>query len=202
MWWLITAVVCTIVGLFFATCFVFALSDYGDGESMFATTIIIIVVIMYTIVNSITYSNSGYGQMQTGASILVEHDVDGNSRREILEIPLSNVAFRIINDSASSMAINFDAISEPTPGYVAKDTPSGCHAQIRWGWWTRKCATTSTTVTSTENEGLSGLLHKALASNPGKFVTMNVTTSEYQQILGSADSTTETEIPTPSPTTR
>ncbi len=246
MWWLITAVVCTIVGLFFATCFAFAISDDGDDESMLATNTIVIVVIIYTIVNSITYSKtveyddrmasyteaaslygfssgseypldgdrsgesainggfsiSGYGQMQAGASILVEHDVDGNSR-EILEIPLSNVAFRIINDGESSMAINFNAISSGlASGYVAKDVPSDCHTQIHWGWWTRKCATTSTTVTSTENEGLSGLFHKALASNPGKFVTMNITASEYQQILGASSGATETETPTPSPAQR
>ena len=44
---------------------------------------------------------------------------------------------------------------------------------------------------------MAGLLQKALASNPGKFVTMNVTEAEYQQILGSAGSTTETLTPSP-----
>jgi len=37
MWWLITAVVCTIAGLFFATCFAFAISDYGDNKGVFGS---------------------------------------------------------------------------------------------------------------------------------------------------------------------
>ena len=42
-------------------------------------------------------------------------------------------------------------------------------------------------------------MQKALASNPGKFVTISVTRDEYNQILGSAGSATETETETPTP---
>lgn len=148
------------------------------------------------------FSVSGYGQMQAGASILVGYQhADGD--REILEIPLSNVAFHIIDYSESSIVINFSAVSGSVPEYTAEDIPGDCHTHIRWGWWTRECATIDTTVTSSTNEGVAGLLQKALTSgNAGKFVVMSVTEAEYRQILGSAGSAeTQTET-TPSPTTR
>lgn len=250
MWWLITAVVCTIAGLFFATCFAFAISDYGDNKGIFVVVMATTVIVIYAIANSMTYTKtseheiraatlaeaaslydfssgseypleiggrsvsatgeaavsggfvvSAYIRMQAGASVLVDYQ-HADGEHEILEIPLSNVAFRIINDSESSMAIDFGAVSGSVPEYTAEDIPGDCHTHIRWGWWTRECATIDTTVTSSTNEGVAGLLQKALASNPGKFVTMNVTEAEYQQILGSAGSATETETPTPSPTTR
>lgn len=255
MWWLITAVVCTIVGLFFATCFAFAISGYGDNKGMFVVSMATTVIVIYAIANSMTYyktsesepriatyaeaaslygfssgseypleigdrsvsasgeftmnggffSVSGYGQMQAGASILVGYQhADGD--REILEIPLSNVAFRIIDYSeSSSIVIDFSAVSGSAPEYTAEDILGDCHTHIRWGWWTRECATIDTTVTSSTNEGVAGLLQKALASgNAGKFVVVSVTEAGYRQILGSAGSATETETetPTPSPTQR
>ena len=149
------------------------------------------------------FSVSAYAKMQAGASILVDYQ-HGDGTHEVLEIPLSTIKFNIIDDNkASSMVINF--VDMPgAEGYTAKDTLSNCHPSIQWGWWLRECTTVeSTRVTSTiGDEGLSGLLQKALTSNPGKFVVMNVTRAEYQQILGSAGSTPETETPTPSPTTR
>ena len=153
------------------------------------------------------FSVSAYAKMQAGASILVDYQ-HGDGTHEVLEIPLSTIKFNIIDDNkASSMVINF--VDMPgAEGYTAKDTLSNCHPSIQWGWWLRECPTVENTqVTSTiGDEGLSGLMQKALASNPGKFVTMNITTSEYQQILGSSGSATETETetetPTPSPTQR
>lgn len=128
------------------------------------------------------FSISAYAKMQAGASILVDY-----------------------RHGVSSIVINLTDLPG-AEGYVAKDTLGDCHPSIQWGWWLRECPTVKNTqVTSTiGDEGLSGLMQKALASNPGKFVTMNITTSEYQQILGSAGSATETETetPTPSPTQR
>lgn len=136
------------------------------------------------------FSVSAYAKMQAGASILVDYQ-HGDGTHEVLEIPLSTIKFNIIDDNkASSMVINF--VDMPgAEGYTAKDTLSNCHPSIQWGWWLRECTTVeSTRVTSTiGDEGLSGLLQKALTSNPGKFVVMNVTRAEYQQILGSAGST-------------
>ena len=154
-------------------------------------------------VNGGVFAISAYIRVQAGASILVDYQHPDGSH-EALEIPLSKIKFNIIDDDEmSSMVINF--VDMPgAEGYVAKDTLGDCHHDIRWGWWLRECPTVENTqVTSTiGDEGLSGLLQKSLASNPGKFVTMNIKASEYQQILGSAGSTTETETetPTPSPT--
>ena len=254
MWWLLTAVVCTIVGFFLAALLAFVFSNYGDDKGRFAVVSVAVMAILYAIANSMAYTKtsehefrvatlaeaaslydfssgseypleigdrsvsasgeftimnggffsvSGYGQMQAGASILVGYQhADGD--REILEIPLSNVAFRIIDYSeSSSIVIDFSAVSGSAPEYTAEDIPGDCHNHIRWGWWTRECATINTTVTSSTNEGVAGLLQKALASgNAGKFVVVSVTEAEYRQILGSAGSTTETETPAPSPTQR
>ena len=146
---------------------------------------------------------SAYIRMQAGASILVDYQHPDGSH-EALEIPLSKIKFNIIDDDEmSSMVINF--VDMPgAEGYVAKDTLGDCHPSIQWGWWLRECPTVENTlVTSTiGDEGLSGLLQKALASNPGKFVTMSVTRDKYNQILGSAGSAPETETPTQSPTQR
>lgn len=250
MWWLLTAVVCTIVGFFLAALLAFVFSNYGDDKGRFAVVSVAVMAILYAIANSMTYTKtsehefrvatlaeaaslydfssgseypleigdrsvsasgeftmngglfsvSGYGQMQAGASILVGYQhADGD--REILEIPLSNVAFRIIDYSeSSSIVIDFGAVSGSVPGYTAEDVPGDCHTRIRWGWWTRECATIDTTVTSSStDEGVAGLLQKALASgNAGKFVVVSVTEARYRQILGSAGST-QTETPTPSP---
>ncbi len=147
------------------------------------------------------FSISAYAKMQAGASILVDYR-HGDGTHEVLEIPLSTIKFNIIGDGEmSSMVINLTDLPG-AEGYVAKDTLGDCHPSIQWGWWLRDCATIKNTqVTSTiGDEGLAGLFQKALSSNPGKFVTMNVTEAEYQQILGSAN--TQTETPTPSPTQR
>lgn len=152
-------------------------------------------------VNGGVFAISAYIRVQAGASILVDYQHPDGSH-EALEIPLSKIKFNIIDDDEmSSMVINF--VDMPgAEGYVAKDTLGDCHYDIRWGWWLRECPTVENTqVTSTiGDEGLSGLLQKALASNPGKFIVMSVTEAEYRQILGSAGSATETETPTPSPT--
>lgn len=149
------------------------------------------------------FAISAYIRVQAGASILVDYQHPDGSH-EALEIPLSKIKFNIIgDDEMSSMVINFVDM----PGaeeYVAKDTLGDCHPHIQWGWWLRDCETIENTqVTSTiGDEGLSGLLQKALASNPGKFIVMNIRETEYQQILGSAGSAeTQTET-TPSPTQR
>ena len=143
---------------------------------------------------------NAYARVQAGTSILVDYQ-HGDGTHEVLEVPLSVIRFNIIGDGEmSSMVINL--IDLPgVEGYVAKDTLGDCHPHIQWGWWLKECPTIKNTlVTSTiGDEGMAGLLQKALASNPGKFVTMNVTEAEYQQILGSAGSATETETETPSP---
>ena len=147
------------------------------------------------------FSISAYAKMQAGASILVDYR-HGDGTHEVLEIPLSTIKFNIIGDGEmSSMVINLTNLPG-AEGYVAKDTLGDCHPHIQWGWWLKECPTIKNTqVTSTiGDEGLAGLFQKALSSNPGKFVTMNVTEAEYQQILGSAN--TQTETPTPSPTQR
>lgn len=147
------------------------------------------------------FSISAYAKMQAGASILVDYR-HGDGTHEVLEIPLSTIKFNIIGDGEmSSMVINLTDLPG-AEGYVAKDTLGDCHPHIQWGWWLKECPTIKNTqVTSTiGDEGLAGLFQKALSSNPGKFVTMNVTEAEYQQILGSAN--TQTETPTPSPAQR
>ena len=144
------------------------------------------------------FSISAYAKMQAGASILVDYR-HGDGTHEVLEIPLSTIKFNIIGDGEmSSMVINLTDLPG-AEGYVAKDTLGDCHPHIQWGWWLKECPTIKNTqVTSTiGDEGLAGLFQKALASNPGKFVTMNVTEAEYQQILGSANTQTETSTPSP-----
>lgn len=148
------------------------------------------------------FSVNAYAKIQGGSSILIGFQ-HRNGAREIIEVPLSNIEFRIVNDeTSSSMVIDFGRISTLAYGYTAEDIPDNCHLHIRWGWLTNKCnIVRGAKVNSPTNEGLSGLLQKALASNPGKFVVMNVREAEYRQILGSAgNAETQTETPTPSPT--
>lgn len=148
------------------------------------------------------FSVSAYAKMQAGASILVDYR-HGDGTHEVLEIPLSVIRFNIIDDGEMpSMAINLIELPG-AEGYVAKDTLGDCHPHIQWGWWLKECPTIKNTlVTSTiGDEGLSGLLQKALTSgNAGKRVVMNVTIDQYRHIVGSAGSAPETETPTPSPT--
>lgn len=150
------------------------------------------------------FSVNAYAKIQGGSSILIGFQ-HRNGAREIIEVPLSNIEFRIVNDeTSSSIVIGFGRISTLAYGYTAEDMPDNCHLHIRWGWLTNECSLIKgAKVNSSTDEGLSGLLQKALASgNAGKFVVVSVTEAGYRQILGSAGSTTETETPTPSPTQR
>ena len=256
MWWLLTAVVCTIVGFFLAICVATATSNENDGFARFASITAFVVIVLYTfanlavygcslphterqrtatfaeaaayygldsgtsyplsvgdksislsgnmIVNGSLFHVSGQAQFQGGTSLLVDfrHN-DGTS--EILEIPLANTSFVVIpDDEASTMEITLDNTSWSATGYQVNETFNrSCHASFHFGWWPAKCTTSlqSFTVTPSVNEGLAGVLQKILASgNAGKLVTMRVTTSEYQQVLGAASAQTQTETPSPSPT--
>ena len=147
------------------------------------------------------FSVNAYAKIQGGSSILIGFQ-HRNGAREIIEVPLSNIEFRIVNDeTSSSMVIDFGRISTLAYGYTAEDIPDNCHLHIRWGWLTNECSLIKgAKVNSPTDEGLSGLLQKALASgNAGKFVVVSVTEAGYRQILGSAGSATETETETPTP---
>ncbi len=260
MWWLITAVVCTIIGLVSAMGIAATAVTIDDDSNCrlgsFVGITAFIVVVFYMLANLAVYGEtmpytereraatfaeaaayygldsgtpyplsvgdksislsgnmtvngslfhvSGQAQFQGGTSLLVDfrHN-DGTS--EILEIPLANTSFVVIpDDEASTMEITLDNTSWSATGYQVNETFNrSCHASFHFGWWPAKCTTSlqSFTVTPLVNEGLAGVLQKILAScNAGKFVTMRVTTSEYQQVLGAASAQTQTETPTPSPT--
>ena len=255
MWWLLTAVVCTIVGFFIATCVAVVTSGEGDGFARFAGITAFIVIVLYTLANLAVYGGtmphterqrtatfaeaaayygldsgtsyplsvgdksislsgnmtingglfhvSGQAQFQGGTALLV--GFQHNGFYEVIEIPLANIEFIIIPDNeASTMTLSLDNTSWSATGYqVNEKFDRNCHASFRFGWWPAKCTTSlqSFTVTPSVNEGLAGVLQKILASgNAGKFVTMRVTTSEYQQVLGAASAQTQTETPSPSPT--
>ena len=259
MWWLITAVVCTIIGLVSAMgiAATITIDDDSNGRlGSFVGITAFIVVVLYVLANLAVYGEtmpyakrertatfaeaaayysldsgtpyplsvgdksislsgnmtingslfhvSGQAQFQGGTSLLVDfRRNDGTS--EILEIPLANIEFAVISDGeASTMTLNLDNSSWSATGYqVNEKFDRDCHASFRFGWWPAKCTTSlqSFTVTPSVNEGLAGVLQKILASgNAGKFVTMRVTTSEYQQVLGAASAQTQTETPSPSPT--
>lgn len=258
MWWLITAVVCTIIGLVSAMGIAATVTIDDDSNGRFVGITAFIVVVLYVLANLAVYGEtmpyakrertatfaeaatyysldsgtpyplsvgdksislsgnmtingnlfhvSGQAQFQGGTSLLVDfrHN-DGTS--EILEIPLANTSFVVIPDNeASTMEITLNNTSWSATGYQVNETFNrSCHASFHFGWWPAKCTASlqSFTVTPSVNEGLAGVLQKILASgNAGKFVTMRVTTSEYQQILGASSGATETETPTPSPTQR
>ena len=58
MWWLLTAVVCTIVGLFIATCVAVVTSGEGDGFARFAGITAFIVIVLYTLANLAVYGGT------------------------------------------------------------------------------------------------------------------------------------------------
>ena len=255
MWWLLTAVVCTIVGFFLAICVATATSNENDGFARFASITAFVVIVLYTFANLAVYGCSlphterqrtatfaeaaayygldsgtsyplsvgdksislsgnmtingglfhvsGQAQFQGGTALLV--GFQHNEVYEVIEIPLASINFVIVpDDEASTMTLNLDNSSWSATGYqVNEKFDRNCHASFRFGWWPAKCTTSlqSFTVTPSVNEGLAGVLQKILASgNAGKFVTMRVTTSEYQQVLGAASAQTQTETPSPSPT--
>jgi hypothetical protein len=258
MWWLLTAVVCTIVGFFLAICVATVTSNENDGFARFASITAFVVIVLYTFANLAVYGCSlphterqrtatfaeaaahygldsetpyplsvgdksvslsgnmtvngglfhvsGQAQFQGGTSLLVDfRRNDGTSK--ILEIPLANIEFTVISDSeASTMTLNLDNSSWSATGYqVNEKFDRDCHASFRFGWWPAKCTTSlqSFVITPSVNEGLAGVLQKVLANgNAGKFVEMRVHKSDYDRIVGTTDSTmeTQTETPTPSPT--
>ena len=260
MWWLLTAVVCTIVGFFLALCVATVTSNENDGFARFASITAFVVIVLYTFANLTVYGcslphterqrtatfaeaasfydmDSGVsyplsvgdksislsGQMtvngslfhvsgpapfQGGTALLVgfQHD---NGASEIIEIPLANIEFVIIPDNeVSTMTLNLDNSSWSATGYqVNEKFDRDCHASFRFGWWPAKCTTSlqSFVITPSVNEGLAGVLQKVLANgNAGKLVEMRVHKSDYDRIVGTTDSTmeTQTETPTPSPAQR
>lgn len=58
MWWLLTAVVCTIVGFFIATCVAVVTSGEGDGFARFAGITAFIVIVLYTLANLAVYGGT------------------------------------------------------------------------------------------------------------------------------------------------
>ena len=260
MWWLLTAVVCTIVGFFLAICVATVTSNENDGFARFASITAFVVIVLYTFANLTVYGCSlphterqrtatfaeaasfydmdsgvsyplsvgdksislsgqmtvngslfhvsGQAQFQGGTALLVgfQHD---NGASEIIEIPLANIEFVIIPDNeVSTMTLNLDNSSWSATGYqVNEKFDRDCHASFRFGWWPAKCTTSlqSFVITPSVNEGLAGVLQKVLANgNAGKLVEMRVHKSDYDRIVGTTDSTmeTQTETPTPSPAQR
>ena len=261
MWWLITAVVCTIIGLVSAMgiAATITIDDDSNGRlGSFVGITAFIVVVLYVLANLAVYGEtmpyakrertatfaeaaayysldsgtpyplsvgdksislsgnmtingslfhvSGQAQFQGGTSLLVDfRRNDGTS--EILEIPLANIEFAVISDGeASTMTLNLDNSSWSATGYqVNEKFDRDCHASFRFGWWPAKCTTSlqSFTVTPSVNEGLAGVLQKILANgNAGKFAVMRVHRPDYDRIVGSAGTGTETEAPAPSTTQR
>lgn len=259
MWWLLAAVVCTIVGFFLAICVATVTSNEGDGFARFASITAFVVIVLYTFANlavygcslphterqrtatfaeaaayygldsgisyplsvgdkSLTLSGnmtvsgslfhvSGQAQFQGGTALLV--GFQHNEVYEVIEIPLASINFVIVpDDEASTMMLNLDNSSWSATGYqVNEKFDRDCHASFRFGWWPAKCTTSlqSFVITPSVNEGLAGVLQKVLANgNAGKFVEMRVHKSDYDRIVGTTDSTmeTQTETPTPSPTQR
>ena len=58
MWWLLTAVVCTIVGFFLAICVATATSNENDGFARFASITAFVVIVLYTFANLTVYGCS------------------------------------------------------------------------------------------------------------------------------------------------
>ena len=129
-----------------------------------------------------------------------------NEVYEVIEIPLASINFVIVPDNeASTMTLNLDNSSWSATGYqVNEKFDRDCHASFRFGWWPAKCTTSlqSFVITPSVNEGLAGVLQKVLANgNAGKFVEMRVHKSDYDRIVGTTDSTMETQTETPTPST-
>ena len=58
MWWLLTAVVCTIVGFFLAICVATVTSNENDGFARFASITAFVVIVLYTFANLAVYGCS------------------------------------------------------------------------------------------------------------------------------------------------
>ena len=58
MWWLLTAVVCTIVGFFLAICVATVTSNENDGFARFASITAFVVIVLYTFANLTVYGCS------------------------------------------------------------------------------------------------------------------------------------------------
>ena len=58
MWWFVSAVVCTIVGFFIATCVAVVTSGEGDGFARFAGITAFIVIVLYTLANLAVYGGT------------------------------------------------------------------------------------------------------------------------------------------------
>lgn len=260
MWWLITAVVCTIIGLVSAMgiAATITIDDDSNGRlGSFVGITALIVVVFYMLANLAVYGEtmpytereraatfaeaaayygldsgisyplsvgdksltlsgnmtvsgslfhvSGQAQFQGGTALLV--GFQHNEVYEVIEIPLASINFVIVpDDEASTMTLNLDNSSWSATGYqVNEKFDRDCHASFRFGWWPAKCTTSlqSFVITPSVNEGLAGVLQKVLTNgNAGKFVEMRVHKSDYDRIVGTTDSTmeTQTETPTPSPT--
>lgn len=121
-------------------------------------------------------------QTMSGSSILVGYE-HADQTREIAEVPISAINFRITADSRdSSLAIDLGAIDAPIDGYtVAKS----CGVKVVWGWWVHNCGEPTTLITPGD-EGVAGLLRRAFAVTTSKTVTMTVTEEQYRQILGAS----------------
>ncbi len=260
MWWLITAVVCTIIGLVSAMGIAATVTIDDDSNGplrSFVGITAFIVVVLYVLANLAVYGEtmpyaereraatfaeaaayygldsgtsyplsvgdksislsgnmtingglfhvSGQAQFQGGTALLV--GFQHNEVYEVIEIPLASINFVIVpDDEASTMTLNLDNSSWSATGYqVNEKFDRNCHASFRFGWWPAKCTTSlqSFTVTPSVNEGLAGVLQKILANgNASKFAVMRVHRPDYDRIVGSAGTGTETEAPAPSTTQR
>lgn len=126
-------------------------------------------------------------QTISSSSILVGYQ-HADGIREIVEIPISTINFRITADSSdASLSVDLGAIDAPADGY-AVGQHSGCPPKVIWGWWVADCSAVPTTMTTPGDEGVAGLLQRAFAANSSKIVTMTVTEKQYSKILGAPES--------------
>lgn len=58
MWWLLTAVVYTIVGFFLAICVATVTSNEGDGFARFTTITAFIIIVLYVLANLAVYGET------------------------------------------------------------------------------------------------------------------------------------------------
>lgn len=129
-------------------------------------------------------------QTVSGSSILVSYEhADGT--REIVEIPISTINFRITaNGGDTSLSVDLGAIDTPADGYVIRpEYEYSCPEKVVWGWWVTDCSAAPTTMTTPGgNEGVAKFLQRAFAASPSKIVTMTVTEEKYSKILGAPES--------------
>ena len=107
-------------------------------------------------------------QTVSGSSILVSYEhADGT--REIVEIPISTINFRITaNCGDTSLSVDLGAIDTPADGYVIRpEYGYSCPEKIVWGWWVTDCSAAPTTMTTPGgNEGVAKFLQRAFAASP------------------------------------